>query len=68
MAAYYKIPKLYGMENIATEEVRYKLNMFQSRFVIAHEFGGWYMEIIQTDTGIYFTLKEFQEGISVHGV
>ena len=30
--AYYKIPKLYGMEKITTEEVLDKLDMFQSRF------------------------------------
>ena len=30
--AYSKIPKLYGMENITTEEVLEKLDMFQSRF------------------------------------
>ena len=29
--AYSKIPKLYGMENITTEEVMYKLDMFQAR-------------------------------------
>ena len=31
--AYSNIPKLYGMENITTEEVMDKLDMFQSRFV-----------------------------------
>ena len=30
--AYSKIPKLYGMEKITTEEVMVKLDMFQSRF------------------------------------
>ena len=30
--AYSKIPKIYGMENITTEEVKYKLDMFQSIF------------------------------------
>ena len=30
--AYSKIPKFYGMENITTEEVMDKLDMFQSRF------------------------------------
>ena len=30
--AYYKIPKLYGMENITTAEVMDKLDMFWSRF------------------------------------
>ena len=32
MDAYSKIPKLYGMENITTEEVMDKLDMFQARF------------------------------------
>ena len=35
--AYSKIPKLYGMEKITTEEVMDKLDMFQSRF------GGYWM-------------------------
>ena len=30
--AYSKLPKLYGMEKITTEEVGDKLDMFQSRF------------------------------------
>ena len=30
--AYSKIPKIYGMEKITTEEVMDKLDMFQSRF------------------------------------
>ena len=30
--AYSKIPKIYGMEKITTEEVMEKLDMFQSRF------------------------------------
>ena len=30
--AYSNIPKLYGVENITTEEVMEKLDMFQSRF------------------------------------
>ena len=30
--AYSKIPKLYGMEKITTEEVMDKLGMFKSRF------------------------------------
>ena len=29
---YSKLPKLYGMENITTEEVMEKLDMFQARF------------------------------------
>ena len=39
--AYSKIPKLYGMENITTEEVIDKLDMFQSRFVQIDQFGWW---------------------------
>ena len=37
--AYSKIPKLYGMEKITTEEVMYKLDMFQSRFGKIDKFG-----------------------------
>ena len=35
---YSKIPKLCGMENITTEEVMYKLDMFQSIFGKIDEF------------------------------
>ena len=37
--AYSKIPKLYGMDNITTEEVMDKLDMFQSRFKKMGQFG-----------------------------
>ena len=37
--AYSKIPKLYGMENITTEEVMDKLDMFQSRSGEIGQFG-----------------------------
>ena len=37
--AHYKLPKIYGMEKITTEEVMYKLDMFQTRFVKVDEFG-----------------------------
>ena len=37
--AYYKIPKLYGMERITTEEVMDKLDMIQSRFGKIDQFG-----------------------------
>ena len=30
---YSKLPRLYGMENIITEEVMDKLDIFQARFV-----------------------------------
>ena len=56
--AYSNIPKLYGMENITTEEVMDKLYMFQEISVKVNEFGWWYMEIILTDAGTHFTAKE----------
>ena len=37
--AYFKIPKLYGMEKITTEEVVDNLDIFQSRFGKIDEFG-----------------------------
>ena len=37
---YSKIPKLNGMEKITTEEVMYKLDMFQFKFGKIDEFGG----------------------------
>ena len=37
--AYSKIPKLYGMDKITTEEVMEKLDMFQSRFGKIDQFG-----------------------------
>ena len=54
---YSKIPKLYGMENITTEEVMEKLDMFQERSVKVDEFGWWDMERIETDSGTQFTSK-----------
>ena len=56
------------MENIITEEVMDKLDMFQEIFGKVDEFGWWDMEIIKTDTGTQFTSKEIQEGLSVHRV
>ena len=68
VGAYSNIQKLYGIENITTEEVMEKLDMFQARFAKVYEFGWWYMEIIQTDSGTKFTSVEFQEGLSVREV
>ena len=56
------------MENITTEEVMEKLDMFQSRFGEIDKFGWWDMERIQTDAGMQFTSKEFQEGLSICGI
>ena len=43
---YSKIPKLYGMEKIPTEEVMDRLDMFQSRFGKMDQFGWWDLERI----------------------
>ena len=45
-----------------------KLYMFQAKFVKVKIFGWWNMERIQTDAGTHFTSKEFQKGVSVHGL
>ena len=55
--AYSNIPTLYGMENITTEEIMEKLDMFQAIFVKVDEFSWLDMEIIQTDTDTQFTSK-----------
>ena len=59
--AYSKIPKLYGMEKITTEEVMDKLDMFQSRFRKIDKFRWWDLEIISADAGTQFTSTEFKE-------
>ena len=59
--AYSKIPKLYGMEKITTEEVMDKLDIFQSRFGKIDQFEWWYLETISEDAGTQFTLKEFKD-------
>ena len=48
------------MENITTEEVMDKLDMFRTIFVKVYAFGWWDMERIQTDAGTQFTPKDFQ--------
>ena len=68
MDAYSKIQKLYGMENITTEEFMDNLDMFQARFGKVDEFVWGDMERIKTDTGTQCTSKECQEGFSVSGV
>ena len=59
--AYSKIPKLYGMEKITTEEFMDKLDMFQSRFGKIDEFGWWDLERISADAGTQFTSMKFKE-------
>ena len=58
---YSKITKLYGMNNITTEEVMDKLDMFQSRFGKIDQFGWWDLEKISVDAGMQFTLIEFKD-------
>ena len=45
-----------------------KLDMFEAIFEKVDEFGWWYLEIIKIDSDTQFTFKEFQEGLSVHGL
>ena len=66
--AYSKIPKLYGMENITTEEVMEKLDMFQSRFGKIYQFGWCDLEIISADAGTQFTSTEFKYECQTCGV
>ena len=66
--AYSKLSRIYGMEVITTEEVVEKLDMFQARFGKVDDFFWWGLEIIQTDAGMQFTLKDFQEGLSARVV
>ena len=41
--AYSNITKLYRKENITTDEVMDKLDIFQERFAKVDEFSSWYM-------------------------
>ena len=59
--AYSKIPKLYRMEKIKTEEFMDKLDMFQSRSGKMDEFGWWNLEIISSDAGTQFTSTDFKQ-------
>ena len=66
--AYPKIPKLYGMEKITTEEVMDKLDMFQSRIGKIDKFGWWDLERISADVGMHFTSTEFKNEFQTRGV
>ena len=68
MDSYFKLPKLYVIENITTKEVVNKIDRFQAIFRKVYELGWWYMNVIQTDVGTQFTSKEFQEGIYINVV
>ena len=66
--AYSNIQKLYGMDNITTEEVMDKLDMFQSRFRKIDQFGWWDLERILADAGMQFTSTEFKDECQTRGV
>ena len=59
--AYSKTPKRYVMERITTEEVMYKLDMFQAVFGKIDKFSCWYLEIISEYAGTQFSTTEFQD-------
>ena len=59
--AYSKFPKMYAMEKISTQEVMNKLDMFQFIFGKIDEFVWWDLEIISSNVGSQFALKEFKE-------
>ena len=63
-----KIPKLYVMDKITTEEVMDNLDMFQSRFKEIDQFERWDLERISADAGTKFTLTEFKDECQTHGV
>ena len=56
------------MDNITTEEVMDKLDMFQSIFGKIDQFGWWDLEIILADAGTQFTLTEFKDECQTCGV
>ena len=49
--AYSKIPKLYCMDKITTEEVMDKIDTLQSRYGKVDKSGWWDLEIISADAG-----------------
>ena len=63
-----KITRLYRTENIITEEVTEKLDVFQARFTKVDEFGWWDFEQCQTDSGMQFIYRNFQERLSLRGL
>ena len=57
VGAYSKLPKLYGMENITTEEIMDNIDMSLAIFWKVDAFGWWYLERIETDAKSQFTNK-----------
>ena len=66
--AFSKIPKIYGLENITTEEVLDKQDMFQARYGKIDQFGWWDLDRISADAGTQFTLAKFKEECQLRGV
>ena len=66
--AYSKIPKLYGVKKMTTEEVMEKFYKFQYRFGKIDQFGWWDLEIISADAGTQFTSTEFKDECQTRGV
>ena len=56
------------MENIKTEEVMDKLDMFQSRLGKMDQFGWWDLERISADAGTQFTSADFKDECQTRGV
>ena len=56
------------MENITTEKVINKLDIFQSKFGEIDEFGWWGLEIISADAGTQLTLTELKQECQTCGV
>ena len=66
--AYSKIPNIYRMEKVTTEQVMDNLDMFQSRFGKIDDIGCWNVDIISANAGLQFTLTEFKEEYQTRGV
>ena len=58
--SYSTLPIFYGMENITTEEVMDKLDIFQDRFGKVDKFSWLCLEKIRTENDTQFTSKKFQ--------
>ena len=56
------------MENITTEEVMDKLDMFLSIFGKTDQFGWWDLEKISADVGTQFTSTKFKDECQTRGV
>ena len=66
--AYSKIPELYGMDRITTEEVMDKFDIFQYIFRNIDKFGWWDLEGISADAGTQFTSIGFKDECQTRSV